>query len=462
MKKTIVFVLALALALPTMALAKTEFSMGGFIKLGAYWQSGQQSPYILPGSRNNVVGGTHGLVNFRANESRMNFTLHGPKVLGAVLTGFIEFDFDAGPQDNFSTSVSNPAGMRLRHAMFRLNWPDTELLMGQYWGLMASWWTDLAQDGQMMATATALERLPQIRVTQKVGPDVSLMGLIGLPNGGTLDNGNPYGRSNNGMASECPQVQASVKYAHDWWGKAGYFGHPRPFTAQVMAGFQRNVNRYQVAAGGNTANNLVTFWQDQYVTATNLNNLGAPYGTNNIIRQKYVNPWVVMGTLFIPVIPTHSANLAGTASLLAQWWIGQGVGAFGLLGDSSSIYQYQTTWQNNNYFDVKLLKRFGGVLQAQYYFTNQWYANVDYGLTRCYGVNTSSRNVNQDWLGADQFETFQEIHAVLWYQPVKALKLGLQYSYSSTKYFQATTTGGANSSDHGSESRISFAGFFFF
>ena len=39
-----------------------------------------------------------------------------------------------------------------------------------------------------------------------------------------------------------------------------------------------------------------------------------------------------MGTLFIPVIPTHSANLAGTASILTQWWFGQGVDAFGFSG----------------------------------------------------------------------------------------------------------------------------------
>jgi hypothetical protein len=454
MKKTIVFVLALALALPTMALAKAEFSLGGFVKLGAYWDSSQQSTYILPGARDNSSRNTHGLMNFRANESRMNFTMKGPKVLGAALTGFIEFDFDAAPQDAFSTSVSNPAGMRLRHAMFRLNWPDTELLMGQYWGLMASWWMDTAQDGQMMATATALERLPQIRVTQKVGSDVSLIGLLGLPNGAFLPNANPYGNSNNGMAAETPQIQGSIKYAHDWWGKAAYFGHPIPFTAQVSAGWQRNIS---AQTEYNNANNPIrTFFENDYLFL----NPGA--GNFNVVRQKYVSPWVVMGTLFIPVIPTHSANLAGTASILAQWWIGQGVEAFGLLGNSSNLYQYQLTDANNtNYFDVRLLKRFGGVVQGQYYFTNQWYCNVDYGLTRCYGVNTSSRNIDQDGLIGDQFETFQEVHAVLWYQPVKALKMGLQYSFSRTKYFQSTTVG-SDASDMGTAHRVMFAGFFFF
>ena len=33
--------------------------------------------------------------------------------------------------------------------------------------------------------------------------------------------------------------------------------------------------------------------------------------------------------LFIPVLPTYSANLAGSASLTAQWYVGQGLAAFG-------------------------------------------------------------------------------------------------------------------------------------
>ena len=47
-----------------------------------------------------------------------------------------------------------------------------------------------------------------------------------------------------------------------------------------------------------------------------------------------------MRSLFIPVIPTSSANLAGTASILTQWWIGQGVEAFGFTGVASNKYRF--------------------------------------------------------------------------------------------------------------------------
>ena len=58
-----------------------------------------------------------------------------------------------------------------------------------------------------------------------------------------------------------------------------------------------------------------------------------------------------MGSLFIPVIPTQSANLAGTASILTQWWIGQGVEAFGFTGVASNKYRF-----SNNFFNQLQLR----------------------------------------------------------------------------------------------------------
>ena len=96
---------------------------------------------------------------------------------------------------------------------------------------------------------------------------------------------------------------------------------------------------------------------------------------------------MVQGTLFIPVIPTHSANLAGTASILTQWFVGQGVEAFGVAGNSSNLYHFLNHRLQELLRAVSLLNRFGGFVEAEYYFTNQWYLNAAYGITRCYGVN---------------------------------------------------------------------------
>ena len=73
-------------------------------------------------------------------------------------------------------------------------------------------------------------------------------------------------------------------------------------------------------------------------------------------QNQYLNPWMLMGSLFIPVIPTHSANLAGTASILTQWWIGQGVEAFGFSGVGGNMYQFNDT-KLNGVTDLRLRRR---------------------------------------------------------------------------------------------------------
>jgi hypothetical protein len=446
MKKFIIFAVVLALLVPAAAYAKAEFSLGGYIKLDTFWDSTQNSSLLhTPVQRDNDNAFHHGRFNMRAQESRFNFTIKGPKVFGAILTGFIEMDFDGTPDAVVSSSGTWNA--RLRHAMFRLDWPETQLLLGQYWGMFSNWWLETAEDGPFIPYGSALDRIPQIRLTQKFLGDWSVAGLIGLPYGATLTNSEPYStNANNGSSAETPQLQGQIKYDHDWWGKAAYYGHPIPFTATVSAGWQRNVNRYAT----NFA--LQTFGENNYIATT---------GT---VKQSSVNPWMLQGALFIPVIPTHTANLANTASILTQFFIGQGVEVFGVTGGGSNLYKYVLTSGNTNYFDVSLLKRWGGFVEGQYYFTNEWFLTAAYGITRVYGVDTSDPNIaGQDFLHADQFKTMQQVDATLWYRPIQALKFGLQYTYARGDWLQYTTTGTTpDTSNSGNEHRVEFVGYFFF
>ena len=53
MKKTILILVVLALLVPAAALAATEFSLGGYIKLDSFWDSTQEArtwPAPLPGT----------------------------------------------------------------------------------------------------------------------------------------------------------------------------------------------------------------------------------------------------------------------------------------------------------------------------------------------------------------------------------------------------------------------------
>ena len=457
MKKTLIFLVILALAIPSAALAATEFSLGGYMKLEAFWDSSQNNAYMYGAvARNNDVAGTHGRFDMRSNESRINFTIKGPKLWGAQTTGFLEMDFD-GTTDSGNVSSSGTWLARVRHAMFRLNWPETELLMGQYWGLFDNFIPESADDGPMMQYTTALDRIPQIRLTQKFLADWSVAGLVGLPLNVYGSNANPFsGASNsagNAQSAETPQLQGMIQYTHDWWGKAAYYGVPKPFTISVSAGWEHALSR--LGTGVNE------FGQNGYTSVASA-----------VVNQKTLNPWIVQGGMFIPVIPTHSANLAGTASAMTSWFVGQGVEAFGMLNTlnlaaGTNLAKFMGTVNRVDYFEPSLLNRFGGMAQAQYYFTNEWYLNAAYGLTRNFGVNRATNAL----LGAtaDEWRTQQEVDATLWYRPIQALKFGVMYSYVYSDYFQklAGVAGSGhvdptNTSNQGNEHRVEFVGIFYF
>jgi len=164
MKKTILILVVLALLAPAGALAATEFSLGGYIKLDSFWDSTQEVKNMGTGiARNNDQLFHHGRFNMTAQSTRFNFTIKGPKLWGATTTGFIEMDFDANADGRQSSTQSYAP--RLRHAMFRLNWPETELMFGQYFTMFCEFGPDVVQDTPLNNHGMASARVPQIRVT---------------------------------------------------------------------------------------------------------------------------------------------------------------------------------------------------------------------------------------------------------------------------------------------------------
>ena len=121
-------------------------------------------------------------------------------------------------------------------------------------------------------------------------------------------------------------------------------------------------------------------------------------------------------------------------------------------------------------YDRKLQKRYGGYVQAQYYFTNQWFINYAYGMSKAWGVTqgrdwnvlTGNNPAQYKYLTLnDQTKFWQEHALAVYYKPIQALKFGLQYSYMRTDYFQITTVGARNT-NWGDNHRVEFGGWFYF
>jgi len=470
MKKVILLLVVLALVVPATAMAAAEFSLGGFIKLDTIWDSSVVNKNLVSKiyrnngiTENNVTTGQHGRLRMIATGSRFNFTIKGPKLWGAQVTGFMEADFDtAGAATPPGADSADTGAFRLRHAMFRLTWPETELLFGQYWSFFSEFFQETAADGGGQYRGNSVYRPAQIRITQKflgVYTAGFMVGTNRLVAGGTnvaLGNAGP----GNNEGSETPHIEAKFAYEQDLYGKAAYWGVPRGLVAQVVAGWQRTYytnNRFAVTH---------TFGQDDF---DNFNTGVFRQFTNRSAPSQMLNHWSVQGTLFVPVITTSSANLAGTASLLTQWAVGQGQGfVLGTwLTDDMYLHFNGTNWTR------QLTPNFHGFVQAQYYFTNEWFLNVYWGYTRNFGVNLerefpggpfSNASVPAFYSSSNDYTKYSnQIAATLWFRPIQAIKFGLSYAFTKDVYMQsASTVNGSTPTRNGEDHRVEFCGFFYF
>lgn len=141
MKKTLLTILTLLLALP--AVAQTD----SVARKWSYKFHGFVNPVVWADSRQ-VVAGREGMMHFYpkpveldgnsqdindepslnmlAITARVNLAVQGPDVLGAHMMGFVEGDF-TGPTDATINTL------RLRHAYIRMQWEKQSVLAGQYW-----------------------------------------------------------------------------------------------------------------------------------------------------------------------------------------------------------------------------------------------------------------------------------------------------------------------------------------
>ena len=185
MKKIILIIL---IAFPLLIQAqekKTDPKFGinfsGFIKNDFFWDTRQNAsireghflvyPLKVDRDANGNDINSKSNFNFLSIQTRLTVKITGPDVCKAKTSAVVEADF-FGNENAYFVDAN---GFRLRHAYVKLNWPKTEVLMGQYWHPM---FNPNSFPGVVSfntgAPFQAFSRNPQIRVTQKLG-DFSIM-----------------------------------------------------------------------------------------------------------------------------------------------------------------------------------------------------------------------------------------------------------------------------------------------
>ncbi len=398
----------------------------------------------------------------------------------------------------------------MRHAWFRMDFGSWQLLMGQYWGVFCDFYPETVNDGPYQNHGQATQRIPQIRVTFKpdmgkspwtfsalagaaydpAGDNATAAAFGVLPGSEAAANYSGAAAALLGQRSMMPQFQAQVIFEKDLYGKAAYAGRPRGFVADFGFGIQHIQYMRGQLAGPAT-------W--------GFNGFDA-IGARALVQKdtQTLTPWCVQGTLFIPIIPTRTEKLAGTASITIQAQIGQGFSFYGngtdgdnsfFVYDAPAFIGVPTLGNPNlngfpnfvNYNQVvnykrRLVSKYGGYIQGQYYFTEQWYVSGVYGFAKAYGV-PRGRNfgINPGGVAGtlassqdpgnlenyayatsnDQSMFTQEAQINLFFVPQKNFKFGLGYSFMNTKYFQNTVIG-SNDKINGYNHSVRFGGWFFF
>ena len=175
MKRTL---LALILLAPVFLLGQEEekkfsISFSGFVKNDIFWDSRQTVSvregqfYLYPANElfdeNGEDINARPDFNFLSIQSRLRVDVTGPDVLGAKISAAIEGEF-------FGHTDPDINGFRLRHAYIKMNWPKTELLVGQYWHPM---FIPSSYPGTINFNTGVpflpFTRNPQIRLTQNFG-----------------------------------------------------------------------------------------------------------------------------------------------------------------------------------------------------------------------------------------------------------------------------------------------------
>lgn len=172
--------IALVLAAAPRVAAQTEekkpafgISFSGFVKTDVFYDTRQtvsirEGHYLLFPKA--LLSGPDGddvndrpTFNILSIQTRLAGKITGPDALGAKTSAYIEAEF-------FGTSDADLNGFRLRHGYLKLDWPRSELMVGQFWHPMFV--VESFPDVVSFNTGAPFQpfnRSPQVRYTHRFG-----------------------------------------------------------------------------------------------------------------------------------------------------------------------------------------------------------------------------------------------------------------------------------------------------
>ena len=201
--------------------AKFGISFSGFVKTDLYYDSRQivsiREDYFLLYPENQKLDLNGKDINAKGHsgilsiQSRLTGKITGPDVLKAKTSALLEADFFGNENLNFA----DVNGFRLRHAIVKLTWQTTELLVGQYWHpfFVPECFPDVVSFNTG-APFQPFSRNPQIRLSQKAG---NFKLIIAAAEQRDFSSAGPDGASSKYLSNAVlPDMNMHWQFTHTW------------------------------------------------------------------------------------------------------------------------------------------------------------------------------------------------------------------------------------------------------
>jgi hypothetical protein len=350
---------------------------------------------------------------FSIKQSRIWFKASGPGFSGAKTGAFLEVDFYG---DN-STAAESPMP-RLRHVYGTLDWPETQMLFGQYWDMFGP----MIASTEDFRTATPQgapngPRIPQIRLTHNLNLDADNKLKFVL----AVQDPNQFG---NNQAAVTGEYGPSVNYA----GQVYYINKGLGVAPGYMS---LSMNPFTVGFFG------------LYGTGK------APSNANRAIES-----WGYGMYTFVPI--NKSRN--GIDRTMTVAFEGQAYAAANLAyGGATALPVVGTPTTVSNTFDAAGRQepaRNWGLIGQLKFFPVQ-----DLGFTAGYGSRYNFDN--GDYGGISNYQRWsRQIYANLTYDLNAAVRLATEYQNIETRYGHVNVPTGGQAS--GVDNTIRLCAYYFF
>lgn len=412
MKKIVVLMLALCLAVPAVSYAgsatsRFDLTIGGTVSFQMGWADYQTTAMDAGGTparqtKPEATSTKYGNWLWGAQSSGFNFFVKGPDAWGAKTSAFMSTSFEG------FFGGGNKGTLNLWLAMMNFDWQNTSLMIGQadsLFGVLPTWqgnffgFSSLAYGGKGAAPV-----VPQIRLTQRFGKNFSAAFALSTQDQFVQRADSPFYNVYN-TRSSFPLLTAALTYTSGACGKIG----PHQLTFRTTGTWGQNKWVDEAAGDGRS------------VTGD---------------TEKY-DKWLVDFQWIIPIIPEKNGNKAGAFMYAGSLWTQQGMEAF--LGSANNTIGTAIYARSGEYAANVAT---GSYNQLTYYFTDAvsiqaiyWYTAVKASLA--YGtVNTGA------------VDNYQGVYAALNYQVSPAVKLIFQYDREWSKYRARNLAGYKDTTAH--------------